>query len=255
MPYFRYNKKLGSGESATLIGPEAQHAKQSRRLRPEERIEVQDSTGARFQAVVVSSVERRSVRFRVESKLPVPPLSPLVLELLVALPKEKALDFVLQKSTELGVTRLTLFPGIFSPRATGSTKDRLQRWQKITEEACKQSGRQFPPQLQWQERLEDTTEETKTSVCRWMLTPEGQQGLLAQGDGFTVQSHQVLIGPEGGLHPDEVAWARSRNFREVALGPRVLRTETAVLSVAAILQFLHGDLDSTGMTGNSPENG
>lgn len=254
MPYFRYDGKLGIGESHALAGPEAQHAKQSRRLRSGGQIEVQDFGGARFQAVV-ENVEYRSVSFRVESELLVPPPSPLVLELLVTLPKEKALDFVLQKSTELGVTRLTLFPGIFSPRATGSTKDRLQRWQKITEEACKQSGRQFPPQLQWQERLEDTTEETKTSVCRWMLTPKGQQGLLAQGDGFTVQSHQVLIGPEGGLHPDEVAWARSRNFREVALGPRVLRTETAVLSVAAILQFLHGDLDSTGMTGNSPENG
>jgi len=254
MPYFRYDGKLGIGESHALAGPEAQHAKQSRRLRSGGQIEVQDSGGARFQAVV-ENVEYRSVSFRVESELLVPPPSPLVLELLVTLPKEKALDFVLQKSTELGVTRLTLFPGIFSPRATGSTKDRLQRWQKITEEACKQSGRQFPPQLQWQERLEDTTEETETSVCRWMLTPEGQQGLLAQGDGFTVQPHQVLIGPEGGLHPDEVAWARSRNFREVALGPRVLRTETAVLSVAAILQFLHGDLDSTGMTGNSPENG
>lgn len=254
MPYFRYNKKLGSGESATLIGPEAQHAKQSRRLRPEERIEVQDSTGARFQAVVVSSVERRSVRFRVESKLPVPPLSPLFLELLVALPKEKALDFVLQKSTELGVSRLTLFPGKFSPKHTDSTKNRLQRWQRITEEACKQSGRQFPPQLQWRERLEDAVEKTATPTQRWVLTPEAQRGLLTQGGSMMVPTHQVLIGPEGGLHPDEVAWARSRSFCEVALGPRVLRTETAVLGVAAILQFLHGDLGFAGMAGNSPEN-
>lgn len=252
MPYFRHKGKLGTGENSALTGPEAQHARQSRRLRPGERIEVQDSTGARFQAVV-ESVERRAVNFRVESELPVPPPSPLTLNLLVALPKEKALDFVLQKSTELGVSQLTLFPGAFSPKPSGSTKERLQRWQRIAEEACKQSGRQFPPQLHWRERLEDAVEETDAPAQRWVLTPEGQPSWLAPSEGLATQAHQVLIGPEGGLHPDEVAWARSRNFRELALGPRILRTETAVLSVAAILQFLHGDLGSTGMAGNSPE--
>ena len=219
MPYFRYNEKLGSGERATLIGPEARHAKQSRRLRPEERIEVQDSTGSRFQSVVVS-VERRSVSFQVESKLPVPPRSPLVLQLLVALPKAKTLDFVLQKSTKLGVSRLTLFPGKFSPKHTDSMKDQLQRWLRITEEACKQSGRQFPPQLQWRERLADVVEEAEAPTQRWVLTLEGQPGLLTQGGSLVAPTHQALIGPEGGLHPDEVAWARSRSFREVAFGAK-----------------------------------
>ena len=113
MPYFLYEGRLECGQEAELIGTEAAHASKSRRLREGEIFEVQDEQPQRFEAKVLENARNR-LSFIVENRLEPPPESSLKLELWQALPREKALEMILQKGTELGVSKFVLFPGYFS---------------------------------------------------------------------------------------------------------------------------------------------
>ncbi len=137
MPYFLYEGRLECGQEAELIGTEAAHASKSRRLREGEVFEVQDEQLQRFEAKVQDNARNR-LRFIVENRLEPPPESSLKLELWQALPREKALEMILQKGTELGVSKFVLFPGYFSQgmRHASKQQDALRRWERICREAC-----------------------------------------------------------------------------------------------------------------------
>ena len=112
MSYFIFDGVLNLGKQYELKGEEANHITKSRRLRPGDSFLVQDQQGKRFEAIL-GSFDRNSLLFTPHKPVAIPPASSLRIEILQALPKQKALDFILQKTTELGVspvsyTHLTL---------------------------------------------------------------------------------------------------------------------------------------------------
>ncbi|SVC49730.1 uncharacterized protein METZ01_LOCUS302584, partial [marine metagenome] len=119
MPFFLFEGLLECGLEAKLEGKEARHAIKSRRLRPGEIFEIQDSQTERFQARILER-KRDSLGFVVEKRLTIPRESPLKLELWLALPKQKSLEWVLQKGTELGVSNITVFRSRYSSGAARS---------------------------------------------------------------------------------------------------------------------------------------
>ena len=247
MPYFLCDAALAVGHSVTLSGDEAHHILCSRRLHPGETLELQNQNGLRFEARV-ESIYKREVVCSVLAPVPVPPPSPLKLELGVALPKEKTLDWILQKATELGVSGIFLFHGQHSPhKPPAAQRERLlERWQKITLEACKQSGRQFPPSLTWSDSFSVALNTLPACEYQWLLHPSATTSspkteLLALSL-VQVNHCRVWIGPEGGFHEAELALAFKQQLRPLRLGPSILRTETAVLTSLALLQFLWGDI-------------
>lgn len=167
--------------------------------------------------------------------------------LVQSLPKADKFEWILQKNTELGVSR---FQPVFTERsniklAPEARERKLERWNKIIREAAEQSGRQVVPVLE--------------PIRRWdqVLSGLSNQGLvLIPWEGETVQSlRQVLerqtknpesvmvfIGPEGGFSLQEVEEAKEKGAIPVTLGPRILRTETAGLVVASALLYHFGDL-------------
>ena len=118
MSYFIFDGVLNLGKQYELKGEESGHITKSRRLRPGENFLVQDQQGQRFEAIL-KSFDRNSILFIPQKPVAIPPASSLRIEILQALPKQKALDFILQKTTELGVNRLDLFCSMHSPK-TGS---------------------------------------------------------------------------------------------------------------------------------------
>jgi len=233
MSYFIFEGVLECGQQFELEGEEARHVLKSRRMRSGDHFLIQDQKGQRFDAVL-ASFDRSSLSFVPEYSVAVPAPSELRLEILQALPKEKALDWILQKSTELGVSRLDFFCGTRSPNSFrfSQHKHQLTRWQRIVLEASKQCGRQFPPEVYLHPDLASALDKLPECQNSWMLSVER-----------TNQLHQrVLIGPEGGLHPDEIELALRSGLRQVGLGPRILRSETATVTAISILQFLWGDL-------------
>lgn len=248
MSYFIFDGVLECGQPFELKGEEARHVLKSRRMRSGEHFLIQDQNGQRFDAVLKSS-SRDSLSFVPENSVAVPQASALRLEILQALPKEKALDWILQKTTELGVSQLDFFCGNHSPNSFhfSQQKRQLIRWQRIALEASKQCGRQHPPEIFCHESLEAALEILPECANSWILSPDCEESVCWKNLDTAQQQRfqRVLIGPEGGLHPDEFKLALRSGMRPVELGPRILRAETAAVSAASILQFLWGDLSGT----------
>jgi len=162
------------------------------------------------------------------------------------------LDFILQKTTELGVHRLDFFGGIYSSKvfSTSQAERQMVRWERIALEACKQCGRQFHPEIYWHSNLETALSVLPECPNSWVLSPGSTDSVSWKNyilaDRAKPKEHQrVLIGPEGGFHLEEIDLALSSGMCPVDLGLRILRTETAAVSAVAILQFLWGDLSQT----------
>ena len=168
--------------------------------------------------------------------------SPLALTLVQGISRGERMDLVVQKATELGVSRLV---PVLTERSVvkldaGQAAKRLQHWQGIVAAACEQSGRTRLPVV-----------ESVVSLGVWLARPAAPQEarfLLHPGSGTRVRdlpalrAATLLIGPEGGLSPAEHHQALAAGFTDLSLGPRILRTETAALAALAALQVTAGDL-------------
>lgn len=167
----------------------------------------------------------------------------LPITLIQALPKGDKFDLVLQKGTELGfavfqpVTTRRSIPALASSRMSS----RFARWQRIVQEACRQCRRDILPELRTLQPLAETLSKDDDSTLKLMLWEGGSRPLAEELPDSAPARIQVLVGPEGGFAPEEIEIAAMAGFRRVHLGPRILRTETAGLAVAAVLQYLYGD--------------
>lgn len=251
MSYFIYDGVLSTGEEHSMSGEEVHHLLNGRRMREGESFELQDQNLQHF-LVVLQKTTRREVFFRVEKQLDALPPSPLQLEILLGMPKEKALDLVIQKITEMGASTLYIFQARFSPKNTMAQKREktLERWNRIAQAACKQSGRQRPPKIEYFPSLELLLQNLPPSAHQWVLSTQSSDDHAGASDLLNLRSeasdsHRVLIGPEGGLHPDEEQLSIQQGMQPIHIGPRVLRSETAAIAMVAILQFLWGDMRNT----------
>jgi 16S rRNA (uracil1498-N3)-methyltransferase len=237
MSYFLSPHPLQPGQIATLEGEEAAHLLKSRRLRSGDRFALQDPAGRRFSAEV-THVDRHSATVRVLDSLPVPAPPALRLTLLLGAVKEKALEFALQKVTELGAAEILVFPAEYSP-ADGdelTSPKTLVRWERILREACKQSDRQFPPALRTVPTLAVALEASRGAALRLALDPRAEASLAALvAQAGAIPSAALLIGPEGGLTPTEVAHAQGEGFRPTTFGELILRADTAAVAATAVL--------------------
>lgn len=160
-----------------------------------------------------------------------------------ALPKGDKLDLVLQKGTELGIT---CFQPVTCQRSVTQAdpqrvQKRQQRWTRIISEAARQSRRSVLPELAAVLPLAEAIQSTPNHL-RLVLWEQGATPLQETLPAQRPAGVTLLVGPEGGFAPEEVDLVRQAGFLPVHLGPRILRTETAGLAAASILQYLYGDL-------------
>lgn len=243
MPYFLFDGILAEGVEGTLQGEEARHMASVRRLKPGQTCRLQDSQGRRFE-VMVRELQRNRIDFTAKKEIKPPAESRLKLVMLQALTKEKAVDWMIQKGTELGVSHLMFFQSHHSPTALQANKlaKQLERWQRIAWEACKQSERQFPPEIQYHASLQAGMDALSQAAQRWYLHPYTQGSFKLHTPAPANQMQVVLTGPEGGLAPEEEHLALNQDFAPICLGPRILRAETAFVAAATLMQFGFGDL-------------
>jgi 16S rRNA (uracil1498-N3)-methyltransferase len=243
MTYFLSDRLLRVGELVELAGEEAHHAAVARRLRPGDTFALQGPDGARFR-VVVEGGGARAFRVRVLEPVQPPPPPALRVTLLQAAVKAKAAEWIVRKSTELGVARLAFYPSAHSavaPRELERERAR-GRWERIAWEACKQCDRSFPPELHVATGLEDAMRWAGAADLSWLFHPsEGRPApaLLAERPlrAGAPETARLLIGPEGGFTPDELRAAWEQGFEAVALGEYVLRAETAAVAACALALF------------------
>ena len=221
---------------------ETRHLRDVLRMRGGESVRVFDGTGREFVCEVKQVGRRDSVARIINEVTPAAPESPLELTLAAAILKGDKFDWVVQKAVELGVLRL--IPTI-TARCDVKLKDssrRLDRWRKIALEASKQCGRA---------RLMQVDE---PSGFHEMIDPRNGIDvpvsiLFSERDGLSLsrvpraESVMAFTGPEGGWEDSELAAATERGIRVVTFGGRILRAETAAITVSALLQYKFGDLN------------
>jgi 16S rRNA (uracil1498-N3)-methyltransferase len=173
---------------------------------------------------------------------------PVFITLGQGLPKAEKFAWVIQKTTELGVSEIVpLITERVIPRvAPHQVAKKVGRWEKLAREACKQSGRVTVPRL-WPptplDRFLASCQHAELKLILWQ--GEDRQPLrTVLTASERVASVAVLVGPEGGFTPQEVTRGMGYGFLTVGLGQRILRTETAGMVAVALIQYQCGDLGS-----------
>ena len=238
---------LASGATVELPAGAGQHLVRVLRLGAGEPLRVVDGTGGEF-AAGIDSVRRNSVNVRIGAHHAIERESPLDITLLQGIARGEKMDLILQKATELGVTRIVpVMSQRSNVRLTAQTAQaKREHWEGVVTSACGQCGRNRVPKVTPPADLSTALQHAAPGHKLVLVADGEEQDLRAVLAGRNAQQAlspvTLLIGPEGGLDPDEMRVARLAGFVSCRLGPRVLRTETAALVALSVLQFAAGDL-------------
>ena len=230
--------------TVTLAGDEARHLREVLRLKAGDAVYVFDGAGHEYRCII-KNARRDSAELWVDSQLqPARPESQLQLKLGLALLKGEKFDLVVQKAVELGVQHIvpviTRHADIHLRDESDASK-RVARWQRIALEATKQSGRTVIAEVTAPVSFDSFLAGTEDAELRLMFSERGGGGLWLIS-GRAPRSVAALVGSEGGWSDEELERARENEFHVITLGGRILRAETAAITVTALLQHLFGDL-------------
>lgn len=232
---------LKEGRALALSESAGRHLVKVLRLRKGDPVIVFDGSGDEYRATL-GETRGRNLYVDVCERLGREPEPALRITLLQAISRAESMDFVVQKATELGVG--TIIPVLTQRSLVRLDQPRAERrrrhWEAVAIRACEQCGRNRLPSIETPTQLEAYLDSSRDDGLNILLDPQTTQShrdLPAPPNQVT-----LLIGPEGGLDDEEIAAASRTGFVPVGLGPRILRTETAAIAMAAIIQSRWGDI-------------
>jgi 16S rRNA (uracil1498-N3)-methyltransferase len=241
IPRLYVPQPLVHGATLALDSQGARHVRQVLRLASGAALRVFDGSGAEHEARLLT-LGRSQVMVEIGARTSAIPEPDLSLTLAQGIPRGERMDLILQKAVELGVSRIQ---PLWMQRSQGRMKgerlaSRMQHWRGVMSSACEQCGRGTLPTLEAPAAFPAWVESAPADVLQLLLDPHDGQPLQAlRPSGNCIV---LLVGPEGGISPEEQGLACQAGFAAVRLGPRILRTETAALAALACLQLLWGDL-------------
>ena len=230
----------------TLSVEESHHALSVLRLKAGDVVELLDGQGGTFQGIVAGAEKGRvqvSVR---ETSVVLSAKKTVSITLAAAVIKPERMELLIQKACELGASAIV--PLITERTVVHLSQERwaskIQRWQKIARESCKQCGQASMPAIQKAVDFKKFT----TTLGRFDLSliPTLAVPVKTLYDslnaGKLARSVLLLIGPEGDFSKTEVQWAVSKGAQPVSLGPLVMRSETAAMYALAVVSFFYNEI-------------
>lgn len=238
-PRFFIDAEFLLGETVTLPARVAHHAQHVLRLVEGDAITLINGRGGEFGARIVTLAPAAAM---IESFDPIDRESPLAVTLIQALVAAEKLEWIVEKTTEVGVARIVVAPTARSTvKLVGERLNtRIARWNEIAIAACCQCGRNRPPPVLFLPTLPSALALAADSAAKFIFAPGAPMGLRVQA---ATSSIAIAIGPEGDWTDAELAQAERLGYVRALFGPRVLRTETAGVAVISALQAAAGDLD------------
>ncbi|WP_322001316.1 16S rRNA (uracil(1498)-N(3))-methyltransferase [Marinobacter alexandrii] len=240
IPRIFTDSPLSEGGTTELDDNAAQHVGRVLRMQPGQELRLFNGDGQDYPATI-TTVGKKQVEVLVGTPEPNPTESPLEIVLGQTLSKGDRMDYAVQKAVEMGVTRIVpLTTERCEVKLKGDREDkRLRHWQSVAVSAAEQCGRARVPDILPVMTIQQWLEHSRDCDARLVLHHRTEQSLSAMAKPGRVA---LMIGPEGGLSADEITLAEQDGFLPVALGPRVLRTETAPVAAMALCQWLWGDV-------------
>lgn len=228
------------GSEIELDEHACKHLIQVLRLRPGDAFILFNGQGQAWQARLKTADKRHACATVLEA-LSSHPESPLAIHLGLGISRGERMDYAIQKAVELGVSEITpLFTRYSMVKLDPARQQkRLEHWQSIIISACEQCGRNRLPVIHPVADNDVWLTAIDTDL-KLSLAPTANQTL--RDIHAQPASISLYIGPEGGLSEAEIKQAGQQGFQGIRLGPRILRTETAVVAALSAVQLKWGDL-------------
>lgn len=246
MHKFFVQKGSINNDIAVIENQDAKHIVKILRLKPSDKININDCCGNEYTAEIIETMKDKVVAKIIE-KIEKSNESPVNIYLFQGLPKASKMDIIVQKCVEIGV--YSIIP-VITKRviANGESKEfkKVDRWKKIAIEACKQSKRSYIPSVEAPINFEDLINRLDDMDIIFIPYENEKENsiknIINKINKDNIKNIAIIIGPEGGFEESEVEKIKELHAYSVTLGPRILRTETAGFVMAAILQYEFGDM-------------
>ena len=230
-----------AARSLALQGAEAHHAREVLRLERAARVVVLDGAGGEYTCEVLDE-NRHEVRLVCTGKRVAPPPE-FQITLLQAVPRGKLFEAIIQKATELGVTRIVpIVSERTTPRFESDPAGKTEKWRRVAIEAIKQCGCPWLPRVEMPVPLAEflSRRESVELGLVGSLQPGSRHAHtyfqdFRRRENRRPRSVAVWIGPEGDLTPDEIGAIQAAGYLPIDLGPLVLKVETAAIYALAII--------------------
>ena len=244
MPKFFVPRENIDGDTIRIGGEDVVHIKRVLRMREGDTLNMCDSSGCDYLAKI-REIGEKDIFLDVLEKKKSETEPPVKVTLFQGIPKAGKMDYIIQKTTELGIFEIV--PSVLSRCVVKLDGDKkIKRWQKISEEAAKQSGRGIIPEIKEPMNLKEAIEELKNFDLAFVPYECEEENCLRDvlKSKDDIKTVGFMIGPEGGFEKSEIDLLVENGITPISLGKRILRTETAGEAVLSMVMYEIGDINS-----------
>lgn len=244
--FFVDNSKI-AGNVCTIEGDDVKHIYKVLRLKEGDKVNINNCNGIEYFGEILE-VNKKEVKVNLIEKVELNNESPLEVHLFQGLPKAAKMDLIAQKCTELGISQITpiITERVVVKGNETSEFKKVDRWNRIALEACKQSKRSIIPSInqpiEFEELMEVIKEFDLVVVPYENQENQGMRYVKKQVEGKEINRVAIIIGPEGGFEESEIEELKGAGSYIITLGPRILRTETAGFVALSLIMYELGDL-------------
>ena len=244
MPRFFVKTEQINENEIIIIGEDVNHIKNVLRKKIGDKLEIcNQETGTTFECEIAEINETQIKNHIItENKMT---NSKVLVDIFQGLPKAEKMELIIQKSVELGVNAIipVKMQRCVVKLDIKSENKKIERWQKISESAAKQSGRNLIPQIHKIIKIEEISKlKNEYDIIIICYENEKENHIKKEIQKLKQNKKQeiriaIVIGPEGGLEENEVKYLEKEGAKIVTLGNRILRTETVALNILSIIMY------------------
>lgn len=245
MPKFFVKQEQIKENKIEIIGNDVNHIKNVLRGKIGEEITVCNENTAKDYQCEITKIEEEKIYLKIKKELENNVESNIKVTIFQGLPKAEKMELVIQKSVELGTFDIT---PVEMRRCVVKLKEKdkekkLQRWQKISEVAAKQCGRNIIPKINKIENLKTICQNFKEYDIVLVAYEKEKSTTLKQELKTICKKDKkdvkiaIVIGPEGGIEKEEIEILQKNGAKIITLGKRILRTETVALNMLSVIMY------------------
>ena len=230
------------GGTAIIRGRDAEHVRVLR-LRPGEDVIICDGEGTDYKCRLVYA-DKEQAEAEVIEVVPCPAEPSVRVTVLCGLPKGDRSDYTVQKCVEAGAYEIGFFSCSRCVAKPENIEKKLERWQRIAEEAAKQSGRGIIPQVGWAGEFAQMLDIAVKKELGLFMYETGEREALNSvlEENRTAKTAAIITGPEGGFAEFEAKLAKVCGLHVCSMGERILRCETAPIVALTAAMYATGNL-------------